>query len=83
MPTLVKSTGVSGAFKIGLLSAIPFLCAIVVMNLLGHSADRRRERRWHLIVPAWRVPSVSPPRPRSPTTPRCRCCSCRWPRLAC
>ena len=23
MPTLVKSTGVSGAFKIGLLSAIP------------------------------------------------------------
>ena len=22
------------------------------MNLLGHSADRRRERRWHLIVPA-------------------------------
>ena len=52
MPTLVKSTGVSGAFKIGLLSAIPFLCAIVVMNLLGHSADRRRERRWHLIVPA-------------------------------
>ena len=52
MPTLVKSTGVSGAFKIGLLSAIPFLCAIVVMNLLGHSADRRRERRWHLIVPS-------------------------------
>jgi nitrate/nitrite transporter NarK len=22
------------------------------MNLLGHSADKRRERRWHLIVPA-------------------------------
>ncbi len=52
MPTLIKSTGVTGAFNIGLLSAIPFLCAIVVMNLLGHSADRRRERRWHLIVPA-------------------------------
>mgnify|MGYP002039386397 FL=1 len=52
MPTLIKSTGVTGAFNIGLLSAIPFLCAIVVMNLLGHSADKRRERRWHLIVPA-------------------------------
>jgi nitrate/nitrite transporter NarK len=52
MPTLVKSTGVTGSFEIGLLSAIPFLCAIVVMNIMGHSADKRRERRWHLIVPA-------------------------------
>jgi len=52
MPTLVKSTGVSGSFEIGLLSAIPFLCAIVVMNLMGHSSDRLRERRWHLIGPA-------------------------------
>ena len=52
MPTLVKSTGVSGAFKIGLISAVPFLFAIVVMNAFGHSADKRRERRWHLIVPA-------------------------------
>ncbi len=52
MPTLIKSTGVTGALHIGLLSAIPFLCAIVVMNLMGRSADRRRERRWHLIVPA-------------------------------
>ncbi|MDF3838376.1 MFS transporter [Cupriavidus basilensis] len=52
MPTLVKTSGVSGNLNIGLLSAIPFICAIVVMNLLGHSADSRRERRWHLIVPA-------------------------------
>ncbi|SAK75646.1 major facilitator transporter [Caballeronia arationis] len=52
MPTFIKSTGVSGAFNIGLLSAIPFLVAIVVMNVLGHSADKHRERRWHLIVPA-------------------------------
>jgi len=52
MPTLVKASGVTGNFNIGLLSAIPFLCAIVVMNILGHSADARRERRWHLIVPA-------------------------------
>lgn len=52
MPTLIKSTGVTGALNIGLLSAIPFLCAIVVMNIMGHSADKRRERRWHLIVPA-------------------------------
>ncbi|KVD47520.1 MFS transporter [Burkholderia ubonensis] len=52
MPTLVKSTGITDALQIGLLSAIPFLFAIVAMNLFGHSADKRRERRWHLIVPA-------------------------------
>jgi len=52
MPTLVKASGVTGNLNIGLLSAIPFVCAIVVMNILGHSADARRERRWHLIVPA-------------------------------
>jgi D-galactonate transporter len=52
MPTLVKSTGVKGALQIGLLSAIPFICAVVVMNLMGRSADKRRERRWHLIGPA-------------------------------
>ncbi|MGU3540436.1 MFS transporter [Methylobacterium sp. A54F] len=52
MPTLVKSTGVQGNFQIGLISAIPFLSAVVVMVLLGRSADRMRERRWHLILPA-------------------------------
>jgi D-galactonate transporter len=52
MPTLIKSTGVTGNLNIGLFSAIPFGCAIVAMNLVGRSADARRERRWHLIVPA-------------------------------
>jgi len=52
MPTLVKTTGVNGIQNIGLLSAIPFLCAVVAMNLCGRSSDARRERRWHLIVPA-------------------------------
>ncbi|WP_336488058.1 MFS transporter [Methylobacterium nigriterrae] len=52
MPTLVKATGVQGNFNIGLISAIPFLCAAIVMVILGRSADRMRERRWHLILPA-------------------------------
>ena len=52
MPTLVKATGIKGNLNIGLLSAIPFICAIVAMNVCGRSADARRERRWHLIVPA-------------------------------
>jgi D-galactonate transporter len=52
MPTLVKATGVEGNFVTGLLSAIPFLVAVVAMILCGRSADRHRERRWHLIIPA-------------------------------
>lgn len=52
MPTLVKATGVKASLDIGLLSAIPFLCAIIAMNLCGRSSDAMRERRLHLIVPA-------------------------------
>jgi D-galactonate transporter len=52
MPTLVKASGVQGNFAIGLFSAIPFLAALVAMNLFGRSADRHRERRWHLVIPA-------------------------------
>ena len=52
MPTLIKATGVKGNLNIGLVSAIPFVCAVIAMNLLGRSADARRERRWHLVIPA-------------------------------
>lgn len=52
MPTFVESTGVEGALAIGVLSAVPFLAALVAMNMFGRSADRRRERRWHLVIPA-------------------------------
>lgn len=52
MPTLVKATGVAGNLNIGLISAIPFICAVIAMNFFGRSADRYRERRWHLVVPA-------------------------------
>ena len=52
MPTLVKSAGVKDTFMVGVLSAIPYVCAAITMVLIGRSADARRERRWHLIVPA-------------------------------
>ena len=35
--------------RIGLLSAIPYLVAMVAMVLVGRSSDLRRERRWHLV----------------------------------
>jgi D-galactonate transporter len=52
MPTLVKASGVTGNFNVGLVSAIPYICTFVAMMVLGRSADHFRERRWHLVVPA-------------------------------
>ncbi|CAG9273817.1 MFS transporter [Paraburkholderia unamae] len=52
LPTIIKATGVKDALTIGLLSAIPFAAAVVGMVLVAKSADRTRERRWHIAVPA-------------------------------
>jgi MFS family permease len=52
MPTLIRSAGVKGATAIGVVSAIPYIATLVMMNLFAHSADKRRERRWHLAIPA-------------------------------
>jgi MFS family permease len=52
LPTIIKATGVTDAFMIGLLSAIPFAAAVVGMVLVSRNADRTRERRWHIALPA-------------------------------
>ncbi|HWX00284.1 MFS transporter [Collimonas sp.] len=52
LPTIIKTTGVTDTFNIGLLTAIPYATAAVAMILIGHSADKRRERRWHVAIPA-------------------------------
>lgn len=52
MPSIVKASGVSGNLNIGLISAIPYICTFFAMLALGRSADRLRERRWHLVIPA-------------------------------
>jgi D-galactonate transporter len=51
LPTLIKQTGITQPRDIGLLTAVPYLCAIVAMYLVSRSADRRGERRWHTVVP--------------------------------
>ncbi|WP_277185382.1 MFS transporter [Caballeronia sp. BR00000012568055] len=48
LPTLVKASGVSDTFHIGLLSAIPYAAGAIAMLMVGHSSDKRGERRWHL-----------------------------------
>ncbi|MDM0117672.1 MFS transporter [Variovorax sp. J22R133] len=46
-PTLIKSWGVSDMLKIGIYAALPQVCAMFGVVLLGRSSDRRQERRWH------------------------------------
>lgn len=52
MPTLIRASGLTSNVTIGLLGAIPFICAIIAMVIFSRSADHYRERRWHLVVPA-------------------------------
>ena len=52
LPTIIKGLGVGDLRAVGLVSAIPWLAAIFCMTLVGWSADRRRERRYHVAVPA-------------------------------
>jgi ACS family tartrate transporter-like MFS transporter len=40
-------------FQIGLLAAVPNICAVLVMVLHGAHSDRTGERRWHVAVPAF------------------------------
>ncbi len=51
LPTIIRKAGVADPLWVGIYTALPYLCAIVALPLVGMSADRRRERRFHLIVP--------------------------------
>ncbi|MFM0326925.1 MFS transporter [Caballeronia glebae] len=48
MPTLIRGMGVEDLKSIGIISSLPYICALGGMYLLGRSSDRRQERRWHL-----------------------------------
>ncbi|QRQ14917.1 MFS transporter [Acinetobacter pittii] len=51
LPTLIRNSGISDNWHIGLLTSLPYMCAIVVMILAGRTGDHFQERRWHLIIP--------------------------------
>jgi D-galactonate transporter len=51
LPSIIKSLGFQSSATVGWLSAIPYLFASVFMVWVGRSADKRRERRWHLTLP--------------------------------
>ncbi|MDH4569657.1 MFS transporter [Pseudomonas sp. BN414] len=48
MPTLIRGFGLEDLKAIGLISSLPYACAIVGMYLLARSSDRHLERRWHV-----------------------------------
>ncbi len=51
LPTLIRNTGITDPLHIGLMTSLPYLCAIAAMLLMGRSGDKYRERRWHLVGP--------------------------------
>ena len=50
-PTIIRQTGVSNTFTIGLLTMAPYTLALVSMIVTGRHSDKTRERRWHLVAP--------------------------------
>lgn len=50
-PTLLKGSGVTNPFHVGLLTAIPYGLATVCMVLNGRHSDRTGERRLHVAGP--------------------------------
>ena len=51
LPTIIKGMGVTDNFEIGMLSSLPWIASVFSMLLFARSADKMRERRWHVIVP--------------------------------
>ncbi|WP_367348536.1 MFS transporter [Sphingobium yanoikuyae] len=51
LPTIVKNAGAVSPVTNGLLTSLPFIAAMLSMLAFSFSADRKRERRWHLITP--------------------------------
>ena len=51
LPTLLRDAGIRDIATIGWLSVVPYLVAVGAMLANARSSDRRRERRWHVMLP--------------------------------
>ena len=51
LPTIIKGMGVTDNLEIGLLSSLPWIAAVFSMLFFARSADKMRERRWHVVIP--------------------------------
>lgn len=63
LPTLIRAAGVTDAYSVGMLSAIPYGVAAVTMVLVSRHSDRSRERRWHTascaVIGAFAISAIS------------------------
>jgi MFS family permease len=50
LPIMINDLGVADVKRIGLLSAIPSLAGLVMMNWYGRHSDLKAERRWHFTL---------------------------------
>ncbi|MDR3564616.1 MAG: MFS transporter [Negativicutes bacterium] len=48
LPQMVKALGDFSSSQIGLISAIPYVCAAIGMLIIGYSSDHFMERKYHL-----------------------------------
>ena len=46
-PTIVKRLSDLSNLQVSLVAALPYLCGLIAMLVVGWSSDRTRERRWH------------------------------------
>lgn len=51
LPTIIKNSGVDDPLTIGLLTAVPYVVAVVAMVAWSSHGDRTGERRWHTLIP--------------------------------
>jgi MFS transporter, ACS family, tartrate transporter len=53
VPSLIRSLSGISDFQVGVLTAVPYFLAAVVMVLSGRHSDQTGERRWHVAAPAF------------------------------
>jgi MFS family permease len=51
LPTVIEDLGVSNATAIGLLSALPYIVAVLALIAVSRHSDRTLERRYHSALP--------------------------------
>jgi D-galactonate transporter len=51
LPAIIKQAHVTQPLHIGLLTMIPYVCAVGFLLLSGWHGDKTRERRWHVAGP--------------------------------
>jgi MFS transporter, ACS family, tartrate transporter len=52
LPSLIRNLSGLGTITIGLLTAIPYGTALIVMIVAGAHSDKSGEHRWHIALPA-------------------------------